>query len=238
VKQRARTATFFRLIFVHPQMVRSITSRTTLLTINSQAEVLGVASSVAQLLEAAIRLVKRVRSAYERHHNLTAALDKHALEIETINLLVRTIDDEDALQTAVVNSELTKLHAVGVKLVRCLRELDPGNKGMVRQLAHQLVHGTKDEETLADIMKNLDRAKANLSLQVQLANVGLTRMVHDTVLANVEVINRIDRLLTVVFGESHGLKLAGLLKDNIPQGSCNGIVKLLLLYMLSDKLTH
>jgi hypothetical protein len=73
---------------------------------------------------------------------------------------------------------------------------------------------------------------------VQLANVGLTRMVHDTVLANVEVINRIDRLLTVVFGESHGLKLAGLLKDNIPQGSCNGIVKFLLLYMLSDKLTH
>jgi hypothetical protein len=219
-------------------MVRSITSRTTLLTINSQAEVLGVASSVAQLLEGAIRLIKRVRNAYERHHNLTAALDKHALEIETINLLVRTIDDEDALQTAVVNSELTRLHNVGVKLVRCLRELDPGNKGMVRQLAHQLVHGTKDEETLADIMKDLDRAKANLSLRVQLANVGLTRMVHDTVLANVEVINRIDRLLTVAFGESHGLKLAGLLKDNIPQGSCNSIVKLLLLYMLSDKLTH
>ena len=220
------TATFFPVIFVHPQMVRSITSRTTLLTINSQAEVLGVASSVAQLLEAAIRLVKRVRNAYERHHNLTAALDKHALEIETINLLVRTIDDEDALQTAVVNSELTRLHTVGVKLVRCLRELDPGNKGMVRQLAHQLVHGTKDEETLADIMKDLDRAKANLSLRVQLANVGLTRMVHDTVLANVEVINRIDRLLAEVFRESHGLKLAGLLKDKIPQGSCNSVVKL------------
>jgi hypothetical protein len=226
------------VIFADPQMVRSLTSRTTLLTINSQAEVLGVASSVAQLLEGAIRLLKRVRKAYERHHDLTAVLDKHALEIETINVLIRTIDDEDALQTAVVNSELTKLHAVGAKLVRCLRELDPGNKGRVRQLAHQLVRGTKDEETLADIMKDLDRAKANLSLRVQLANVGLTRMVHDTVLANVEVINRIDRLLAVVFRESHGLKLSGLLKDRIPQGSCNGVIKLLLLYITSDKLTH
>lgn len=109
---------------------------------------------------------------------------------------------------------------------------------MVRQLAHQLVHGTKDEETLADIMIDLDRAKANLSLRVQLANVGLTRMVHDTVLANIEVINRIDRLLAMVFRKSHGLKLASLLKDKIPQGSCNGVVKLLLLYMVSDKLTH
>ena len=53
-----------------------------------------------------------------------------------------------------------------------------------------LVHGTKDEETLADIMRDLDRAKADLSLRVQLANVGLTRMVHDTVLANFKVINR------------------------------------------------
>jgi hypothetical protein len=177
------------------------------------AEVLGVASSVAQLLEGAIRLLKRVRKAYERHQNLTAVLDKHALEIETINTLVFTIKNENALQTAVVIAELDKLYAVGVKLVRCLEELDSGKKGIVRQLAHQLVHGTKDEETLADIMRDLDRAKADLSLRVQLANVGLTRIVHDTVLANFEVINRMDRLLAGVFRKNHGLKLAGLLKD-------------------------
>jgi hypothetical protein len=219
-------------------MVCFLNSRTTLLTISSQADVLGVASSVAQLLEGAIRLLKRVRKAYERHQHLTEALDKHTLEIENINAIVRTIVDEDALQTAAVSSELTKLHAVGAKLLKCLRELDPGNKGIVRQLAHQLVHGTKEEETLANIMTDLDRVKADLSLRVQLANVGLTRMVHDTVLANVEVINRIDRLLAEVFRESHGLKLAGLLRDTIPQGSCNGVINLLFSYMIFDKLTH
>jgi hypothetical protein len=201
-------------------MVRFLNSRTTLLTISSQADVLGVASSVAQLLEGAIRVLKRVRKAYERHQNLAEVLDKHALEIENINAIVRAIVDEDALQTAVVTSELEKLHAIGAKLVNCLEELDPRNKGKVRQLAHQLVHGTKEEETLAYIMRSLDRAKADLILRVQLANVGLTRMVHDTVLANVEVISRIDRLLAEVFRESHGLKLAGLLKDMVLQGSC------------------
>lgn len=181
------------------------------------AEVLGAASSVAQLLEGAIRLLKRLRKAYERHQNLTEVLDKHTLEIENINAILHAIASEDALQTAVVAFELTKLHVVGSKLVECLKELDSGNKGVVRQLAHQLIHGTKEEETLADIMTNLDRAKANLSLRVQLANVGLTRMVHDTVLANVEVIHRIDLLLAEVFTESHGLKLVSLLKNMIPQ---------------------
>jgi hypothetical protein len=165
-----------------------------------------------------------VRKAYERHQNLTAVLDKHALEIETINTLVIIIEKENALQTAVVIAELDKLYAVGVKLVRCLEELDSGKKGIVRQLAHQLVHGTKDEETLADIMRDLDRAKADLSLRVQLANVGLTRIVHDTVLANFEVINRMDRLLAGVFRKNHGLKLAGLLKDMDIQGSCYVLV--------------
>lgn len=160
-----------------------------------------------------------MRKAYDRHQNLTTALDKHALEMETINALVRTIDNEAALQTAVVIAELDKLYTLGVKLVRCLEELDPGKKGIFRQLAHQVVHGTKDEETLADIMGDLDRAKADLALRVQLANVGLTRMVHDTVLANFEVIVRMDRLLAGVFKTSHGLKLASLLNDMDIQGS-------------------
>jgi hypothetical protein len=167
-----------------------------------------------------------VRKAYERQQNLTEALDKHALEIENLNAIVGAIVNENALQTAAVSSELTKLHDVGAKLVKCLGELDPRNKGIVRQLAHQLVHGTKEEETLADIMTDLDRAKANLSLRVQLANVGLTRMVHDTVVVNVEVIDRIDRLLAAVFRESHGLKLASLVKEAIPQCHCNSGIDL------------
>jgi hypothetical protein len=178
-----------------------------------------------------------VRKAHERQQNLTAALDKHTLEIESINAIVHAIFDEDALQTAAVASELTKVHAVGAKLLKCLNKLDPRNKGMVRQLAHQFVHGTKEEETLTDIMTDLDRAKSNLSLQVHLANVGLTRLVRDTVLANVEVINRIDHLLSDVFGGSQGLKLAGLLNDAIPQGSYYG-TDLQLLYLISHELTH
>lgn len=183
-------------------------------------------------------MLGRLRKAYERHHSLVAVLDKHALEIESVSALVCTINDEDALQTAVVISELTRVHAIGTRLAECLGELDPGNKGKVRQLAHQLVHGTRDEETLADIMKDLDRAKANLGLLVQLANVGISRVIHDTMLANVEVIHRIDRLLSVVLGEGHGLKLAGLLKDRASQGSYNRVIGPSLFDVIFDRLTR
>jgi hypothetical protein len=186
-----------------------------------QAEILGAAAAVAGLLDAAIRLIRQVQKAYERQQNLAEFLDKHALEIENINAIVRLVADENALQTAAVAVELTNLHIVGVKLLKCLKELDAGDKGKARQLAHQIMHGTKQEETLADVLTDLDRAKANLSLRVHLANVGLTRLVRDTVFANVEVVNRIDHLLTEVFGGGHGLKLADLLKGAAPQGSCN-----------------
>lgn len=94
----------------------------------------------------------------------------------------------------------------------------------MRQLAHQLVRGTRDHETLADIMVDLDRAKADLSLRVQLANVGLTNMLHDTVLTNAKVIDRMDCLLSELFGENKGLEFAGLIKNMRPReiGNCFG----------------
>lgn len=158
---------------------------------------------------------------------MTAVLDKHIEVIDSINAIINTIVDEEALQTAAVAFELTKLCIIGTRLMQCLRDLDPGDKGTVRKLTHQFFQGTKDEETLADIMTNLDRGKVDLSIRMQLANVGLTRMVHDNVLANARVINRIDSLLSELFGRDQGLRLASLLDKVHIQGTWSSIVDLI-----------
>ncbi|RYP70491.1 hypothetical protein DL771_005428 [Monosporascus sp. 5C6A] len=181
-------------------------------------DVLGAAAAASVLLETAIRSIERVRTASERQQNLTEVLDKYALELGNINTIVQMIKDEDSyLQTVNVASELTKLRAVGEELVQCLKTLDSGDKGSVHQPTHQLAHASDDWKKLAGIMEDLDREKSNVCLRIQFANVGLTSIVGDTVLANAEVIGRIDRLLVQVIGEGQGLKLASLLKGRAPQ---------------------
>ncbi|KAM0285980.1 hypothetical protein ACHAQH_001169 [Verticillium albo-atrum] len=177
------------------------------------ADIFGATAAVAGLLEGALRLIKRVRKAYERQKELSEILDKHMADIESIGNIVDAILDEDALQTAVVTSELTKIRVIAGRLVKCLKELDPGSKGRTRQVAHHLLHGTKEEETLADVMRELERAKTSLILHVQLANVGLTRMVRDRVFADTEIVHRIDQLLVQMLGQDHGLRLAGLVES-------------------------
>ncbi|CZT06718.1 uncharacterized protein RAG0_12384 [Rhynchosporium agropyri] len=132
--------------------------------------------------------------------------------------MVEIIREEDALQTALVALELENIEGVTRMLVQYLRDLNPGSKGHMRQIAHHFIHGTKEEEKLAVIMSDFSRTKFNLSLRVQLANVGLTQMVQNTVIANVEVVNRIDRRLGEVAGGTYGLKLACLVKDGQPNG--------------------
>jgi hypothetical protein len=75
--------------------------------------------------------------------------------------------------------------------------------------------------TLADIMNELSRAKSNLGLRLQVANVGLTRTVENTITANAEVVSRIDLLLQQEFGKGQGLKIAELLRDRSPRGMPN-----------------
>jgi hypothetical protein len=55
-------------------------------------------------------------------------------------------------------------------------------------------------------MDELTRAKSNLSMHAQVANVGLTHTVEDIVVANAAIVDRINLLLQQVFGEGRGLK--------------------------------
>ena len=199
-----------------------------------QADVLGAASAATGLLETAIRIIERVLKAYRRQQNLTDVLKKHADKLKEIRKIVQMIADEDALQTANVALEVTKLRTIETELVQCLRTFDPGSTSPMRQMAHQFVCGSRDEKTLADIMDHLDRVKSDICLCIQFANVGLTRTLGNTVLANAEVIHRIDSLLVQVIGEGQGLKLASLLKHRTTQGSFNGATRYHYRLILTD----
>ncbi|KAF2184493.1 hypothetical protein K469DRAFT_634037 [Zopfia rhizophila CBS 207.26] len=179
----------------------------------SGLEVLSAVSAASSLLEAAIGIIRRIRKALEQQKDLTKVLSSYHDELMNIKNVIQIVKDEEALQTAAVASQLVRIEDFAARLVDSLQFVDPGTKSSMRQLAHQLVQGSKDEKALASIMDELGRAKSSLSLRIQVANVGLTRIVGNTLVANAEVVNRVDLVLQQVFGEGRGLKLAELLKN-------------------------
>lgn len=131
--------------------------------------------------------------------------------------IIQLVKDEKALQTAAVASKLANIESIGNKLMEILHTLSPGDKGSMRQFGHQLVHGSRDEKTLGEIMNELSGAKESLSLRIQVANVGLSRTANGALVANAAVVERIDLHLQQILGEGRGLKIAELLKRQPPR---------------------
>lgn len=144
-------------------------------------------------------------------------LDKHTLELTKTKNTIKLVVDEEALQTAAVAAELVDMDSIAERLVADLKALQ-SDKGRVSQFLHQLVHGPKDESNLAGIMSDLSRAESNLALRINVAHVGMTRTLHNTMVANTAVVERVDALVQSVLGGDRGLKIAMLLRNRPVQG--------------------
>ena len=165
----------------------------------SGLEVLGAVSATVTLLEVSIHIIRRVRKAQDEQKDLARTLSSHQDELMDIQDIVRSVKEEKALQTTTVASHLDRIKAVAERLVDCLKKLDPGEKSSMRQFAHQMVQGSRDVKLLDGIMNELSHAKASLSLRVQIANVGLTRVVGDALVTNAGSISRINSAVTQAF---------------------------------------
>jgi len=182
----------------------------------SGMEALGAASAVAQLLSTAIGIVSHFRNAHERQKGLANVLDAHWHELRRTRDIIKVIVDEEALRTAAVSAKLDELHDVAKRLVSYLQGMGK-HRSPFRQFTYQLFSGSKEESALASIMESLSRAKTNLHLHLQVANVGLTRNLGNTVVFNTEIIDRIDHILQRTLGEGQGLKITKLVRERLPE---------------------
>jgi hypothetical protein len=129
------------------------------------------------------------------------------------------VKDEEALRTAAVTGQLITIQGLAKQLHEYLQSLDPEGKSHLRQFTHQLFKGSQDEMTLAAIMEEVARAKSDLSLHIQVANVGLTKTIADGLAVNAGLVRRVDSILQQVLGKGQGLKIAKLLGDEPTQGT-------------------
>lgn len=182
----------------------------------------AVLQNTTSLFEQAFRILRRLRTAYERQKNLVDVLTRHENELNSVKTIIGIIEDEEELQIDAVAEELVRVKDVQTKLKDHLKSLDPPKtRGKVNQIALQFVQGSADERKLNAIMNELVHVKAMLLLRIQVAQVGVMRNMQKELVVNAEVIQRIDEYLREQVSNCKGLRIARLSKDRCPSGKCN-----------------
>ncbi|CAG8279863.1 unnamed protein product [Penicillium olsonii] len=180
---------------------------------------LSTTTAILALLETSIGIVSRLRVAYSRQRAQKSVIDRHNEELQGIESVIQVIRQEECLQTAAVVSELVKIKDLSQELLTLLRRLDPGDKSLPRQIAHQLSSGSKDEADLDSILKRINTAKTNLLIHIQVAGVGLSRDGQNNIVANTAEISNLDRTIKTLLGDEWGLKIASLIQHKPLQDS-------------------
>ncbi|KAF7514904.1 hypothetical protein PCG10_004293 [Penicillium crustosum] len=174
---------------------------------------LSITATVIALLETSIKITSRLRDAYSRQQAQPILLAQHHEDLRGTESVIKVVHSQRCLETAAVTSELVKMKDLSQELLTLLERLDPGKKSISRQLAYQLISGSKDEGNFDNIVKRMNTAKTNIILHVQVASVGLTRDAQSNIVANTAEISHLDRTLRELLGDGQGLRIASLLKD-------------------------
>ncbi|KAH8892381.1 hypothetical protein GQ53DRAFT_764190 [Thozetella sp. PMI_491] len=171
-------------------------------------DIFAVAAEASSILLTAIQLLQR---AAKRRAELASKLEIYGAEVGETKTIIDLVRDEDALHTSGAIAAIRHVEALSQELKGHLVSMGAPRSGP-RQFVHQIKSGSDDEEQLASIMVRLGRAKQDLILHVQVANVGLTKTVNNAIVVEMAMVNKIHVLLQDLLGEGKGLKIADFLR--------------------------
>ncbi|KLU84063.1 hypothetical protein MAPG_03108 [Magnaporthiopsis poae ATCC 64411] len=177
------------------------------------AEIFSIATAAAGALEQSIQLFSRFRQAARRQKGLPELVEKYLAEVSQAKKIVELAASEEGLKTPNVGACIAKLAAAGEVLHGHLEQMEKASaKGPVRGFVNQLVSGKSDQEKLGSIMRDVGNAKQDLGMYIQLANVGLTRAVGDTIRVNTMAVEAVNKQLAETLGPVYSLKIGQMIE--------------------------
>ena len=123
-------------------------------------------------------------------------LEEYRKQLEIMVTTARLIEAEKELQTAGIGEQLIRVEEISRELHDFLESMGRSQEKSRVQIFLRAIG--KGEQNAVELRRILDRwagARADLSLRIQLAQVGLSRSLHDGVVAVVPTIQRIDQSL-------------------------------------------
>jgi hypothetical protein len=140
-----------------------------------QAEVIGAASAVTGLLDAALTAVQKVRAASAHVKGTTKTLQETSQQLDGLVRSLTLVKAESGLQTASVARQLSAIIDIGGELQAYFNRLRQRQEGdsTTRQFFHALKSGDDDDKELAGVTERLGVARSELILCIEVAQVGL-----------------------------------------------------------------
>ncbi|KAF7943340.1 hypothetical protein EAE96_011267 [Botrytis aclada] len=167
-------------------------------------------SAIQALLESIISLFGRLSKTYS-----TQIPESHIVEIKKILEILNIVINEADLRTPAVLSETETIRKIATELKRNLEVMVSGEKSQTYRSNLQSLQGMSTKA-----MALLELAKSNLGVGLNAAHLEVTRLVSD----KIDTLNRVDELLSNVFGDDRGIGSTSVAKKS--QSQKNGLVQI------------
>ncbi|KAI8930693.1 hypothetical protein NX059_012303 [Plenodomus lindquistii] len=168
----------------------------------SGLEVIGGTAAVSQLLSQAITIVQKIQDARAKVHGASGRLDGYQGQLDNLLSTLRLVQEEPDLQTPAIEKQIQVVISLGKEL-QCQLDAFAARltKSKAKQYSHAFISRDRDERDLEYAMTQLDRAKADLTVQIVTTHVGLSGSLHTGFTAALAVVQRVDRNVQRVLSE-------------------------------------
>ncbi|KEY71756.1 hypothetical protein S7711_02980 [Stachybotrys chartarum IBT 7711] len=174
------------------------------------AEVLGIITGAAAVIEQSISLFETIRKAVDSYKDLPDVIERYTKELNRVRELVGLISTEEALQTLAVGAAAENVQDAGEKLKARLKLMRTHSEARkMEKVMRAILSGPDHESKIDKIMKELVEAKIGLIANVVVVNVGLSQGINKTLQVNTATLTRVNDLIhEKLGGDAKSLKLA------------------------------
>ncbi|KAI0445315.1 hypothetical protein F4803DRAFT_166718 [Xylaria telfairii] len=138
-------------------------------------DILGSAASVGQLLGQAISLWQQIQLARDNVKTAPKVLIDTSAQLSNLSDIVGEIEREPGLRTPEIHAQINIIKSIATEVCRRLEVMAKlQEKSALRQGLRALSRGTRDEAKLADVLRRLENAKAELVLRINLVHLSIT----------------------------------------------------------------
>ncbi|RYP92470.1 hypothetical protein DL770_001416 [Monosporascus sp. CRB-9-2] len=138
-------------------------------------DVVSSAAAVVQLLAQVIDLWQQIDTARDSVKTAPKVFDDTKAHASNLRDIIREVECRPELHTAAIHAQIQQVEVVASELDQILKAMaQRQRKSALRQGLRALGRAARDEAKLDDVLKRLERAKADLMLRISVVHVGMS----------------------------------------------------------------